>query len=563
MSEFLFAVPTGESVALEPFHYAIIGQTQFSGKTTLIKRLSEWVAAQGYTVLIFDTKETEADYAGFGNEVPVCLRETTDSFVLIGLLESMFKRRLTPYYATLSRLTEAARGFDDIIIRAKDLESKTKSAWLRDACRVLYDLLERLQSETSKVETVPKLKLYPGINRMSINDFSLEAQQLIMKNSFEDLLRVYRRKTIGVIDEAFKFLPQGYSSAATRAIMNMMTQGAKTELFGWISTQFLAVTDKDPLKACAVKFLGTQDHVTETKHTLDLIPEARGKFSADDIMKLKLGHWVLVRKRPMYVGVVYALPVGVPESVGVEVARGIRTPEFVRDHFLKPKMEVDETVWKEKYEQLEKRFAAIRTEIFNELKKEFEGKIEEERQKAFREALQKVDEIKKQWNVEEYQQTIMQLKDAKATLEAELKKLEPLKALKEALINAFGLPAGPPGIEPGTSAPSEVTVQREVPALTVQTLRKQLVLSTDNAQGRAALLYAEGFFDEEERSIGAVQKEMIRRGWPKDPRLSGFLDEMCSWGYLRKRRTDRWLYQAAIKSTEARSKGSLKEVEVS
>ena len=562
MSEFLFAVPTGESVALEPFHYAIIGQTQFSGKTTLIKRLSEWVAAQGYTVLIFDTKETEADYAGFGNEVPVCLRETTDSFVLIGLLESMFKRRLTPYYATLSRLTEAARGFDDIIKRAKDLESKTKSAWLRDACRVLYDLLERLQSETSKVETVPKLKLYPGINRMSINDFSLEAQQLIMKNSFEDLLRVYRRKTIGVIDEAFKFLPQGYSSAATRAIMNMMTQGAKTELFGWISTQFLAVTDKDPLKACAVKFLGTQDHVTETKHTLDLIPEARGKFSADDIMKLKLGHWVLVRKRPMYVGVVYALPVGVPESVGVEVARGIRTPEFVRDHFLKPKMEVDETVWKEKYEQLEKRFAAIRTEIFNELKKEFEGKIEEERQKAFHEALQKVDEIKKQWNVEEYQQTIMQLKDAKATLEAELKKLEPLKALKEALINAFGLPAGPPGIEPGTSAPSEVTVQREVPALTVQTLRKQLVLSTDNAQGRAALLYAEGFFDEEERSIGAVQKEMIRRGWPKDPRLSGFLDELCSWGYLRKRRTDRWLYQAAMKSSDARSKGLLKEVEV-
>ena len=344
MGEFLFTVPSGEPVALEPFHYAIIGQTQFSGKTTLIKLLSEWVAAQGYKVLIFDTKETEADYAGFGNEVPVCLRETTDSFVLIGLLESMFRRRLTPYYATLSRLTEGAKGFSDIIVRAKDLEARTKSSWLKDACRVLYDLLERLQNETSKVETVPKLQLYPGINRMVINDFSLEAQQLIMKNSFEDLLRIYRRKTIGVIDEAFKFLPQGYSSAATRAIINLMTQGAKTELFGWISTQFLAVTDKDPLKACAVKFLGTQDHITEVKHTLDLIPEARGKFSPDDIMRLKLGHWILVRKRPAFVGVVYALPVGVPGKVGVEVAQGIRTPEYVRDGFLKPKMEVDEVV---------------------------------------------------------------------------------------------------------------------------------------------------------------------------------------------------------------------------
>lgn len=248
----MFSVPSGEAVALEPFHYAIIGQTQFSGKTTLIKRLADWTAEQDYRVVIFDTKETEADYAGFGDEVPVCLRETTDSFVLIGLLESMFRRRLTPYYATLSRLTEAAKGFDDMIVRAKELEAKTKSSWLKDACRILYDLLERSQHETSKVETVPKLQLCSGINRMVINDFSIEAQQLIVKNAFEDALSVYKRKLILVVDEAFKFIPQGYSSPATRAIMNVMTQGAKTGLFGWISTQFLAVTDKDPLKACAI-----------------------------------------------------------------------------------------------------------------------------------------------------------------------------------------------------------------------------------------------------------------------------------------------------------------------
>lgn len=554
ISDFLFAVPTGEPVALEPFHYAIIGQTQFSGKTTLIKRLSEWVTAQNYKVLIFDTKETEADYAGFGHEVPVCLRETTDSFVLIGLLESMFKRRLTQYYATLSRLTERVQGFSDIIKRAKELESKTKSSWLRDACRVLYDLLERLQSETSKFETVPQLKLYPGINCMPINDFSLEAQQLIIKNAFEDALRIYKRNLILVIDEAFKFLPQNYSSAATKAVLNVITQGAKTGLFTWIATQFLAVTDKDPLKACAVKFLGTQDHITEVKHTLDLIPEVRGKFSADDIMKLKLGHWILVRKRPMYVGIVYALPVNVPREVGIEVAKGVQTPEFVRDHFLKP-MEVDDLVWKEKYEQLEKQFVDIRTKIFNELKKEFEDKfekeikdrVEEERQNVLREVAQKT---------EEYQQTITKLKSEKAALEAELKKLEPLKDLGEAL--AKFLRVGSPGFESGTPVPSEVVVQREVPALTVQVLRKQLILSTDNTQGRAALLYAEGFFDEGERTISAVQKEMMRRGWPKDPRLSGFLDELCSWGYLQKRRTDRWQYKAAMKSSDAHAKGLLK-----
>jgi len=496
MTDFLFSVPSGEPVTLEPFHYAIIGQTQFSGKSTLIKRLADWVAAQGYMVLVFDTKETEADYAGFGNEVPVCLRETTDSFVLIGLLESMFKRRLTPYYATLSRLTEASKGFDDIIKRAKDLESKTKSAWLRDACRVLYDLLERLQNETAKVETVPQLKLYPGINRMSINEFSLEAQQLIMKNSFEDLLRIYKRKTIGVIDESFKFLPQGYSSAATRAVMNVVTQGAKTGLYTWIATQFLAVTDKDPLKACAVKFLGTQDHITEVKHTLDLIPEVRGKFSADDIMKLKLGHWVLVRKRPSFVGVVYSLPVDVPEHVGVEVARGIRTPESVRDEFLKVKvMEVNEDLWKEKYERLEKWVMDTRHETFEEVKKECESKIEKERQKAFHEALQKVDEIKKQWNIDEYQKTIVQLKDEKAALEATLKQLEPLKAFKEALIEFLGV-AGPLGFEPGSAQGSEqIGLQHTTTIMTVQSAEKNVTVNTETIRGKILALAQSGFLN--------------------------------------------------------------------
>jgi len=489
MTDFLFSVPSGEPVTLEPFHYAIIGQTQFSGKTTLIKRLSEWVAAQGYKVLIFDTKETEADYVSFGNEVPVCLRETTDSFVLIGLLESMFKRRLTPYYATLSRLTEASKGFDDIIKRAKELEAKTKSNWLRDACRVLYDLLERLQSETSRVETVPQLKLYSGINRMPINDFSLEAQQLIMKNSFEDLLRIYKRKTIGVIDESFKFLPQGYSSAATRAVMNVITQGAKTGLYTWIATQFLAVTDKDPLKACAVKFLGTQDHITEVKHTLDLIPEARSKFSADDIMKLKLGHWILVRKRPPFVGVVYSLPVGVPEEVGREVALGKRSPESVRDDFLKPKMEVNEDlVWKERFEQLQK---------------DVEKRIEEERKKAFKEALQKVEEIEKTYgNVEELRETIMKLKDEKAILEGRVRQLEVLNEkfakennafvkLKEGLLEL--LPTPMPAALPTSN--TSIGLQHTTTIMTVQSAEKNVTVNTETIRGKILALAQSGFLN--------------------------------------------------------------------
>lgn len=48
MTDFLFSVPSGEPVKIEPFHYAIVGQTQFSGKTTLIKRLADNAITEGY-----------------------------------------------------------------------------------------------------------------------------------------------------------------------------------------------------------------------------------------------------------------------------------------------------------------------------------------------------------------------------------------------------------------------------------------------------------------------------------------------------------------------------------
>ena len=517
MSEnFLFTVPSGEPVSIEPFHYAIVGQTQFSGKTTLIKRLASWAKDNGFKVLIFDTKETEADYAGFGREVPVCLRETTDSFVLIGLLESMFRRRLTSYYATLSRLTEGAKGFNDIIERAKEMEAKTRSSWLRDACRVLYDLLERLQAETAKVKTVPRLQLYDGINRMVINEFSLEAQQLIVKNAFEDALRIYKRNLIIVLDEAFKFLPQGYSSPATKAVMHVITQGAKTGLYVWISTQFLAVTDKDPLKACAIKFLGTQDHITEVRHTLDLIPEVRGRFKPDDIMKLKLGHWILVRKRPPDVRIVYALPLGVPSNLGRRVASGELTPEYICDNFLKIKEVEEELVWKEKYENL---------------KRDMERRIREEREKAFQEAMRKLNEIKSKWNIEEMQKTILQLKDENATLKRELKRAEKASKLFKEFANI--LMEYFPSQKPEAMAKSvRLGLDHTEMHVTIKHKEETVSLKTDTVLGKVMYAAVNEFRNKEftERELTEI---LLEHGWNvKHSTLAPSLANLVKNGWL-------------------------------
>jgi hypothetical protein len=372
MSDYIFVGPevgVANHVEIPVFHMAITGQTQLSGKTTAIKTLAVRAVDLGYKILIFDTKETGREYAGFGDEIPACMRETTDSFILIGLLESIFQRRLTRYYATLDRLAEGVGSFDDVIERGKELEQRTRSPFLKDAARVLYKLMERLRYETAKVETVEELQMPYEINRMGINQFSKEAQQLIVRNAFEDLLRKYNRKTIPMLDEAFKFIPQRYSSACTETVQRVITQGAKTGLYVWIATQFLAPTDKDPLKACAVRILGTQDHPTEVKHTMDLIP-FKG-FTKEDVMKLPLGHFIVVTKK--FAKLTYLLPQGVPRSMGRKVATRELTPEYIRDQILSRlrKEEEDDEVWRQKCERLEARIKEVEGE-----KKRLQEKLE-------------------------------------------------------------------------------------------------------------------------------------------------------------------------------------------
>ncbi|MEM1589997.1 MAG: hypothetical protein QW175_06235, partial [Candidatus Bathyarchaeia archaeon] len=454
-----------------------------------------------------------------------------------------------------SRLTETAKGFDDIIQRAKTLEASTRSSWLRDACRVLYDLLERLKAETGRVETVPKLKLYPGLNRMCINEFSLEAQQLIVRNAFEAALRHYTRNLILVIDEAFKFLPQNWSSAASRAIMNVITQGAKTGLYVWIATQFLAVTDKDPLKACAVKFLGTQDHPTEIKHTLELIPEARGKFSADDIMKLKLGHWILVRKRPPFVGIVYSLPLNVPENIGVEVAKGLRTPENVRDEFLKPKIEEggEDLVWKEKFEELERKHRQL-LEAHDQLLQAYQQlqeKLETE-ETRFSNVTGRLNDLAEKYQslAEDY----AKLKSEKAALEGQLKQLQSLNAFREALIEF---------LKPSAAA-SEISVTVVQPTLTIQKTIQPLTLTQQTLEGRIAIAYAEGLLPDKAFTTTMLNQILESRFGTKEfpGNLPDALNKFVAWGFLEKVKAgSRWDYRVKIKPEEAKAKGLLKEVE--
>lgn len=333
MSLFLFVgyeVGSGEEVKIPIFHTLVTGQTQLSGKTTLLKALAKQASELGFKVLVIDSKSNIADFEGFGQEVPICLQESTDSLILISLLESIFRRRITVYYATLTRISEDAKTFSDVIENAEELKEKS-SGFVRDACIALIDLLKRLELQTSKVKTSPHLTLPYPINRMAINEFDLQGQQLIVKTIFDEALRKFK-KLIIVLDESYKMLPQKYSSACAKSILDFVTQSGATECYLWQGTQFLAPTSKDAMKTMAIKLLGTQDHDTECDHTLDLIPFIKGRFTKDTIMRLGLGHFILVTKTA--VQTVYAVPEYADKNMCREVALGRRDPRSI--HYLVP-----------------------------------------------------------------------------------------------------------------------------------------------------------------------------------------------------------------------------------
>lgn len=327
-----YEVGTGKPVEVEIFHMLVTGQTQKSGKTTCLKALATQVVQKGYKVLILDTKTQIQDYEGFGEQIPVCVEQTTDALILRDLLESINTRAISKLQATLTTLASDTSTFDEVLEKAIQMRETPKlSSFKKDALIILVDLLKRLIATTKRVETTSELILPYDINRMTINEFAIEGQQLIANTVFKQVLKKFKRVVV-ILDEAHKFLPQKRSSPCKTKVQSFVTQSAITECFLWESTQFLAPTDKDAMKAMPIKLLGKQDHSTEVEHALSLIPgtigKTRGDITKDTLMTLKIGHFILVHDDGE-VTQVYVQPPDADPDDCIKVAKGLMGPKDI------------------------------------------------------------------------------------------------------------------------------------------------------------------------------------------------------------------------------------------
>jgi hypothetical protein len=228
------------------------------------------------------------------------------------------------------------------------------------------------------------------------------------------------------------------------------------------------------------------------------------KVPKEEIQKLPLGTFYAAIGNE--VKKTYVLPAGVPEEIGQKVAIDEISPEYVRDTYLKPSRVLEgedltyKPLWEEekrKREELEKQFADIRTQVYDELKEEADKWVKEERQKAFREAMEKVEEIKKQWNVEGKEKKIADL----------TKELEGFRELKGALAKILPVQ--------GAIEPTKETVNLEHKELVINVSHQGeevVTMATRNIEGQ--ILYcAVNDLPKEGFSVNEMNDSLMENGW--------------------------------------------------
>jgi len=511
MTEILlgFEVGSGRPVHVRLHHLAIFGMTQLSGKTTTLEAL---ISRSGLRAIAFITKRGESGFTRY-RLIPAFYRPRADWQYVEGLVNVALgeKVKYEPGMRwAIIKVAKESHNLREVKAKALELKAKAKRQFVKQTLEKLIAYLDIIIPELEKYEFSEKLELANGINVMDLHEMPAEIQQLVIASTIEYVFKNLS-DTIVIIPEAWEMLPQFKMTPVKWVAQQLIRKGAAVGNYLWLDSQDIGGIDKTPLRQVDNWLIGRMKEAHEVERMLKQLHGA--KVKAEDIQTLPLGHFY--------------------------VATGNRV------------------VYKEKYEAL---------------KAEFDKKVKEEREKAFREALAKIEEIKKQWNIEELQQTIVKLKDENEKLKKKVEflqktvdsyddELEVLELLRTAFSKL--LPTERAVIHSQAAAPQlpgEIKVNVEQPTLTVEVTRKVIILSDRDLEGKIAILYANGELPADKWfTVTKVYELFASHGWPKDPRTSNMLDKFCQWGFFEKHYAGkRPEYRIKLAPEQAKQKGLLK-----
>jgi len=323
-----FEVGSGKPVGIPIRHMCVTGQTQEAGKTTTLEAL---IARSQLRALTFVTKRGEGAFLD-GRPTAPYFREQADWRFVSSMLEAFLGERLKFERSWIMRATKGARTLADVRRTLTRLQEKAKGL-NADVYMVLGEYLDELVPAIAAVTWAPRVELGAGVNVMDLAAVPSSMQHLVIKSSIDWVLE-HETKTVVVVPEAWKFIPQGRGTPVKLSAMAYIRQGAALENYLWLDSQDIGGVDKELLRSVPVWILGVQREANEIKRTLSNIPATIAKPKAADVALLELGQFYACWGR--HAIRTYVQPVWLDADSAQKVARGELAVDLVRRTLERP-----------------------------------------------------------------------------------------------------------------------------------------------------------------------------------------------------------------------------------
>ena len=573
-----FEVGTKESVTMPFHHAAFIGMTGKAGKTTAIEAASSRAVAFHYRTIGFITKRGEQAFEN-AKRLPLYFKERSDWQYVESLIEAKLTEDQRYNRAWIIKACRGTHSLRDVWDNVRLLKDKCRKDSLSERVYTVLDAyFELVIPELERYEFSSTLDLKEEGNYvMDLEGMPLAVQAVIIRSVLE---QIYERmkKVIVVIPEAWKFIGTTHTPV-TLVAQKIVREGYAVEVFLWADSQDIASINPKIRGQIDNWILGRQRYEHEIARSLKAMP-IKDKPTKEQIMTLKLGHFYVACED--WIKHVYIWALGVPESVARSVSLGDLKPEYVKNHYLKKSRseEDEEEMYKEKFEDLEKRYKELRNELTNskelleklrsakpsadvtELEEKLDTAIEANRvaTDTVENLNKKIKELEKKnrWITSEEAKRCDQLEEAHA-------KLKPYQNLVDALAELMPKTATPSKKVSiiNESHPEAIEVSVEQPLLVFKKSQEPLLLTQDTLQGRIIIAYAEGLLPFGKSFMLNNLKKIIETRFAVQDAYPNFhiaLAPLVAWGYFEivqagKRRD----YRVKMDPEEAKKRGLLKE----
>lgn len=312
-----FEIPSGKRVEIpDEGHAAFFGQTQLSGKTTLIEAIT-YRAPANVKAVAFITKRGEGSFLTGRMIQPYFSEPTNDPEQPLwrwvsAILEASQSRKLRFEESWIIAACESpreAKSLADVHANIKELlegkgeyYQKTKKKrvyrWIRKPATGLnqgvYTSLKAyfdiVMPQLARMPYTKKLDLRPGLNVMDLREYSMEAQGMVIRSVMEYVYR-HERNTRVIVPEAQDFVPQGKNSPVKMACETMVRKGAADKNFMWLDSQDMAAVDKVMLRAVSILGCGVQGEAHEMGRAIAHLFGVATKLTPHDIGTLGIGQF--------------------------------------------------------------------------------------------------------------------------------------------------------------------------------------------------------------------------------------------------------------------------------